>query len=75
MSLYISNASGSKIHSTKVSRVSEFEEVNKALYEWYLSKNIYPGGPQLTEKAKEIAEQLRKTEFKGLNGWKVEGKI
>ena len=36
MSLYESNASGSKIHSSKVCRVSEFEEVNTALYKWYV---------------------------------------
>ena len=53
MSLYQSNASG----NSKVRRVSEFEEVNKN--EWYVlasSKNIYPGGPELIAKAKEIAE-------------------
>jgi len=52
--------------------VCEFEEVNKALYEWYVldySKNIYPGGPHLIEKAKLIAEQLGKHNFKGSNGW------
>ena len=72
MSLFKGNASGSKIHSTKVSRACEFEEVNKALYEWYLlacSKNIYPGGPQLIEKAKFIAERLGMFNFKGSNGW------
>ena len=68
MSLYQSNASG----NSKVRRVSEFEEVNKALYEWYVlasSKNIYPGGPELIAKAKEIAERLEKPNFKGSNGW------
>ena len=46
-SLYESNASGRKIHASKVCRASEFEEVNKALYEWYVlacSKNIFPQG-------------------------------
>ena len=33
------------------------------------SKNVYPSGPQLAEKAKEIAEQLGKNNFKGSNGW------
>jgi len=33
------------------------------------SKNIYPGGPQLTEKAKEIAEHLSIPNFKGSRGW------
>ena len=42
-----------------IQRQSEFEEVNRELYEWCTlacSKNIYPGGAQLTEKANEIAE-------------------
>ena len=54
-----------------MSRVSEFEQVNKALYEWYFlasSKNIYPGRPELVAKAKEIAERLDKPNFKGSNG-------
>ena len=53
-------------------RTSEFAEVNKALYDWFVlacSKNIYPAGPQLVEKAKQIAERLGKREFKGSNGW------
>ena len=36
-------------------------EVNKAPYDWYIlacSKNVYPTGPQLVEKAKQIAEWL-----------------
>ena len=47
MTLYQSNASGSKIHSSKMCHVSEFEDVNTSLYKWYVlacSKNIYPGG-------------------------------
>ena len=42
------------------------------MYEWYVlasSKNIYPGGPELIAKAKEIAERLEKPNFKGSNGW------
>jgi len=42
------------------------------LHEWYLlacSKNIYPVGLQLCEKAKQIAERLQKPEFKASNGW------
>ena len=56
----------------KMSRTSTFEDVNNALYDWYLiacSKNIYLGGPQLVEKAKQIAERLGRPEFKGSNGW------
>ena len=70
MSLYKSNQCGSSMK--KMSRTSMFEDVNKALFEWYVlacSKNIYPGGPQLLEKAKEIAEKLGKSDFKGSNGW------
>ena len=48
-------------------------DVNKALYEWYLlacSKNIFPGGPQLIEKAKEIAKTLGILDFSGHgDGW------
>ncbi len=33
------------------------------------SKNIYPAGPQLIKKAKQIADILGKPEFKGSNGW------
>ena len=33
------------------------------------SKNIYPAGPQLSEKAKEIAATLGKPDFKASNGW------
>ena len=39
-------------------RPSEFEKANKALRQWYIrvcSKNIFPGGPQLTGKTKAIA--------------------
>ena len=72
LSAYESNASSSKVHATMKFRSSEFIDVNKALYEWYLivcSKNIYPGGPELIEKAKEIAERLGKSNFKGSRGW------
>lgn len=45
--------------------------MNEALYNWYTlacSKNIYPSGPQLCEKAREIAEQLSVSNFKASNG-------
>ena len=61
--LYESNASGSKVHSSKVSRVSE---VNTALYKWYThacSKKKYPGGPELIEKAKQIAQRVKFQRF------------
>ena len=69
LSLYGSNRSASM---KKMSRTSTFEDVNNALYDWYLIacfKNIYSGGPQLVEKAKQIAERLGRPEFKGSNGW------
>lgn len=72
MALYQSNAPGSRNILTKVSRTSDYQEINEALYKWYTiacSKNIYSGGPELTEKAKVIAEKLGKPEFKGTNGW------
>ena len=72
LSAYESNTSSSKIHATMKFRSSEFMDVNKALHEWYLiacSKNIYPGGPELINKAKEIAERLGKSNFKGSHGW------
>ena len=32
-------------------------------------KNIYPRGPQLAEKVREIAERLGLSDFKGTKGW------
>ena len=72
LTMYESNASGNRVHTTMIQRSSEFEEVNKALYQWYIlacSKNIYPGGAQLKEKVMEIAERLGKSAFKGSRGW------
>lgn len=69
LSMYESNASGSRIHSTMKFRSSKFMDMNKALHDWFLlecSKNIYPSGPQLIEKAKEIAEHLG---IVGSRGW------
>ena len=57
--------------------VSEFEDVKTALYKWYVlacSKNIFPGGPELIEKTKQIAQQLGKSNFNGSNGWLGEWK-
>ena len=81
LSMYESNASGIGLiratmklrdDATMKFRSSEFMDVNKAVYEWYVlacSKNIFLGGPQLIEKAKERAERLGKTNFKGSQGW------
>ena len=57
---------------TSTPRSSEYAEVNKALYDWYTlacSKNIFPCGPQLIEKARQIAERLGKPNFSGSRGW------
>ena len=73
LSLYESNASGSRVLANKTcGRQSEYADINKSLYNWYTlacSKNIFPMGPQLIEKAKQIATCLGKHEFKGSNGW------
>ena len=71
LSLYQANTSGSRIYTGK-SRISEYVEVNDTLYKWFTlacSKNIYPGGLELMEKAKEVAEKLGKPDFKGFRGW------
>ena len=36
---------------------------------WHALKNIYPGGPQLIAKAKEIAVPVGKADFQGTSGW------
>ena len=64
---------GSRIHTlTSKSRTREYVEVNDVVYKWFTlacSKNVYPGGPELTEKAKKIAEKLGKPDFKGSRKW------
>ena len=73
---YEANTSATRVHTQF--RSSEYAEVNSVLYEWYMlacSKNIYPGGPQLTEKAREIATRLGKPNFKGCNGWLQKWKV
>lgn len=73
LSMYESNASSSRILTSKTyGRQSEYVDINKSLYEWYTlacSKNIFPMGPQLIEKAKQIADCLGKGDFKASNGW------
>ena len=47
-------------------RKVEFCEINKLLYECYslaCSKNIYQGGPQLLDRAKEIAKRINISNF------------
>ena len=45
---------------------------NEALHDWYclaVSKNVYPDGRILKEKALEIAARLGCNDFKASNGW------
>ena len=68
LSMYEANMS----KTYKMGRNSDYVDVNKALYEWYTlacSRNIYPGGPQIAEKGRQIAARLGKTGFTGSNGW------
>ena len=53
---------------------SKFGEMNDLLYQWYSKatlRNIYPDGPLLKEKARQIASQLGYTEqsFSESNSW------
>ena len=64
MELYEANASGSLHRTNKRSRLSEYSEINDALY-----KHIYRDGSHLKEKAREIAERLGNSSFNGRNGW------
>ena len=70
LSLYSRNISSTRVITG--GRKSEYDEINKTLYDWYTlacSKNVFPAGPQLIEKAKQIAAALGKPEFKGSRGW------
>ena len=71
LDLYASNGPKNKMITVK-EKQSEYSEVKRLLYEWItlaIFKNVYPGGSQLQEKAKEIATMLGKPDFKGSNGW------
>ena len=70
--MYLSNASGEQCRTDKRFRESKYSELNEALHRWYLlavSKNVYPGGRILVEKAMEIAAKLNLGDFKASNGW------
>ena len=70
--LYEANASAGMCQTRKRVRESKFSDVNEALYEWFrlaVSKNMFPDGRILCEKAKEIAERLGFEDFKASNGW------
>ena len=75
---YESNMSSTSVLCGKRCRQSDFAPVNEALHRWFslaTLRNIYPGGPQLCEKAKEIAEQLHIPDFKASNGWLSRWKV
>ena len=70
--MYESNASDKLSQYRKRTRNSEYADINEALYKWYqlaTSKNIFPDGKILMEKALEIANRLGVESFKASNGW------
>ena len=74
LELYEANMSNESLKSRKRCQPSDYVDINEALYKWYTlacSHNIYPGGSQLREKAKQISEQLHvgESNFKASNGW------
>ena len=71
--MYEENASGAACQLKRV-RNSKFGELNDSLFQWYCmatSRNLFPDGPILMEKAKEISHRLGHPEgsFKASNGW------
>ncbi len=59
--MYEANLSNETLRLRKRSRASEYADINEALHKWftlYCSRNIFPDGSQLREKARQIAEQL-----------------
>ena len=54
LSLYETNAPGSRVHTSKAPHASEYAKNNEALYDWYVLKEYFSYGPQLVEKAKQI---------------------
>ena len=70
--LYEANAADEMYQMRKRIRGSTFSDVNEALYDWFclaVSKNVFPDGRILSEKAKEIAQHLGFVDFKASNGW------
>ena len=68
----IQTAFESNVATHQKPRISKFASVNEALYEWFrmaCATNIYPSGPQLIAKAKEIATRLGIDGFEGSSGW------
>lgn len=55
----------------------EFSDVDETFYQWYsifCSKNIFPGDPQVSEKARNITECLSKHDLWVQMGGLISGK-
>ena len=53
LSLYESNAPGSRVHTSKSPHASEYAKIKEALHDWYVlatSKKMFHVGTQLVEK-------------------------
>ena len=74
LSMYEANISQSAKYDGIKSRISEYMEINKALYKCNTlacSKNIYPGGSQIAEKGRKILQHLEcQNSRKVMVGWK-----
>ena len=60
LSMYESNASGSRVHTNKLLLYQNMKKSINPLYEWYTLacyKNIFPMQPHLAEMAREIADR------------------
>ena len=71
--MYEANASGNTRQIKRV-RNSKLGDLNDSLYQWYCmatSRNLFPDGPLLMERAKEISKHLGHADgsFKASNGW------
>jgi hypothetical protein len=51
----------------------QFQSLENIVWHWFVSarakKKISLSGPVLQQEAKEVADKLRKTDFKASNGW------
>ena len=73
LEMYEENASGAACQLKRV-RNSKFGGLNDSLWQWYCmatSRNLFPDGPLLMEKAKKISHHLGHPDgsFKASNGW------
>ncbi len=67
--LYFSNVDSNRAQCRKRTRKSEYADINEALLELAISRNIFPDGTILTEKAIQIAERLGFDNFTASSGW------